>query len=282
MNIKNSELQKYSSTYNKMTLENNLNKEKIDELKKELKLQKGAMNEKENKISQLENINTTLKNEMTKLQKNYDEETITNKEVKQNYDIIKANYNDIKNQYDLLNIKYQSLTDENFNFKRDKALYEKQIKTKNEMIESLIENKTNILNNKKFKFDSIEEKEKEESNHEMYLDYIKNKNLSKELLLKEKEKEKDNGLKKVAENENGENKLYIDYTKFDKLTYPELQSKRDELINERKNINNIFNKIPIRSGYKSQIQKRNDLEQKLNDINCDLAIIKLRMKNLKK
>ena len=287
MNMKNSELQKYSSTYNKMTLENNLNKEKIDELKKELKLQKGEMNEKQNKISELENINNTLKNEMTKLQKNYDEETLTNKEVRQNYDIIKANYNDIKNQYDLLNIKYQSLTDENFNFKRDKALYEKQIKTKNEMIESLIENKSNILNNKKYKYDSIDEKEKEESNHEMYLNYLKNKNLTKELLTQKekeklKEKEKENGLAKVIEHENREDKLNIDYSKFDNLTYPELQSKRDELINERKNINNIFNKIPIKSGYKSQIQKRKDLEQKLNEINRDLAIIKLRMKNLKK
>ena len=288
MNLKNSELQKYSSTYNKMTLENNLNKEKIDELKKELKLQKGVMNEKQNKISELENINNTLKNEMTKLQKNYDEEATTNKEVKQNYDLIKANYNDIKNQYDLLNIKFQSLTDENFNFKRDKALYERQIKSKNEMIESLIENKNSILNNKKYKFDLNEEKEiekeKEESNHEMYLDYLKNKNISNNLLAqKNKNKEKDNGIKTSQEinNENGETKLNIDYTKFNNLTYPELQSKRDELINERKNIYNIFNKIPIKSGYKSQIQKRNDLEKKLNDINCDLAIIKLRMKNLK-
>ena len=273
MNKKNTEFRKYFSSYDKMSLENNLNKEKIDELKKELKLQKGEMNEKQNKISELENINNTLKNEMNKLQKNYDEETTMNKEAKQNYDLIKANYNDIKNQYDLLNIKYQSLTDENFNFKRDKALYEKQIKTKNQMIESLIENKSNILNNK-FKFDFNEEKE--ETNHEMYLDYLKNKNISKEINQKE---EKDNGIKKNSEdkNKNGE----IDYNKFDRLTYPELQSKRDELVNERKNINNVFSKIPLKSSYKSQIQKRNDLEKKLNDINCDLAIIKLRMKNLK-
>ena len=273
MNKKNSEFQKYFSSYDKMSLENNLNKEKIDELKKELKLQKGEMNEKQNKISELESINNTLKNEMNKLQKNYDEETTINKETKQNYDLIKANYNDIKNQYDLLNIKYQSLTDENFNFKRDKALYEKQIKTKNQMIESLIENKSNILNNK-FKFDLIEEKE--ETNHEMYLDYLKNKNISKVINKKE---EKDNGIKKNSDNKNKNGD--IDYTKFDRLTYPELQSKRDELVNERKNINNVFNKIPLKSSYKSQIQKRNELERKLNEINCDLAIIKLRMKNLK-
>ena len=278
MDIKNSELQKYFSSFDKMTLENNLNKEKIDELKKELKIQKGQMNEKENKIIELENINSNLKNEMNKLQKNYEAETTINKETKQNYDLIKSNYNDIKNQYDLLNIKYQTLTDENFNFKRDKVLYEKQIKTKNKMIESLIENKNNILNNKFYKLDFSEDKE--ESNHEMFLDYMNNKTL--ELPKKE---EKDNGMKisKDDENKNGneDHKDEIDFSKFDKLTYPELQSKRDELVTERKNLNNIFNKIPIKINYKGQIEKRNELEKKLSEINRDLAIIKLRMKNLK-
>ena len=279
MNMKNLELEKYFSSYDKMTLENNLNKGKIDELKKELKFQKGQMNEKINKISELETINLNLKNEMNKLQKNYEAETTINKETKQNYDLIKSNYNDIKNQYDLLNIKYQTLTDENFNFKRDKALYEKQIKTKNKMIETLIENKSNILNNNKlYKLDLPEEKE--ESNHEMFLDYLKNKAI--EFPNKE---EKDNGMKiiKNYENKNGSEdyKEDIDFTKFDELTYPELQSKRDEFVTERKNLNNILNKIPIKINYKGQLEKRNELEKKLNEINRDLAIIKFRMKNLK-
>ena len=262
-----------------MTLENNLNKGKIDELKKELKFQKGQMNEKINKISELETINLNLKNEMNKLQKNYEAETTINKETKQNYDLIKSNYNDIKNQYDLLNIKYQTLTDENFNFKRDKALYEKQIKTKNKMIETLIENKSNILNNNKlYKLDLPEEKE--ESNHEMFLDYLKNKVI--EFPNKE---EKDNGMKIIKNDENQNRsedyKEDIDFTKFDELTYPELQSKRDEFVTERKNLNNILNKIPIKINYKGQLEKRNELEKKLNEINRDLAIIKFRMKNLK-
>ena len=279
MNKKDSELQKYFSSFDKMTLENNLNKEKIDELKKEIKFQKGAMNEKQNKISELENINNTLKNEMTKLQKSFDVESTMNKETKQNYEQIKANYNNIKNQYDILNIKYQSLSDENFNFKRDKALYERQIKTKNKMIESLIENKSNILNNKLYKLDFIEEND--ESNHEMYLEYMKNKNIIDE---KYKKKEIDNGMKKNSDENNGikeTDKEEIDYTKFDRLTYPELQSKRDELVTERKYLNNILSKIPLKSNYKGQIQKRNELEKNLQEINCDLAIIKLRMKNLK-
>ena len=146
------------------------------------------------------------------------------------------------------------------------------------MIESLIENKNNILNNKFYKLDFSEDKE--ESNHEMFLDYMKNKTI--ELPKKE---EKDNGMKitKDDENKNGneDHKDDIDFSKFDKLTYPELQSKRDELVTERKNLNNIFNKIPIKINYKGQLEKRNELEKKLNEINRDLAIIKFRMKNLK-
>ena len=179
----------------------------------------------------------------------------------------------------MLNIKYQTLTDENFNFKRDKALYEKQIKTKNKMIETLIENKSNILNNNKlYKLDLPEEKE--ESNHEMFLDYLKNKAI--EFPNKE---EKDNGMKIIKNDENKNRsedyKEDIDFTKFDELTYPELQSKRDEFVTERKNLNNILNKIPIKINYKGQLEKRNELEKKLNEINRDLAIIKFRMKNLK-
>ena len=147
------------------------------------------------------------------------------------------------------------------------------------MIETLIENKSNILNNNKlYKLDLPEEKE--ESNHEMFLDYLKNKAIEFP-----KKEEKDNGMKiiKNDENKNGSEdyKEDIDFTKFDELTYPELQSKRDELVTERKNLNNIFNKIPIKINYKGQIEKRNELEKKLSEINRDLAIIKFRMKNLK-
>ena len=108
------------------------------------------------------------------------------------------------------------------------------------------------------------------------------KNLAKEI---PKNEDKDNGMKKNPKSNknqnNGEDKQDIDYSKFDNLTYPELQSKRDELINERKNTNNIFSKMSLKSNYKGQVDKRNELEKKLNEINCDLAIIKLRMKKLK-
>ena len=303
INEKDSELKKYCSTFDKVCLENNLNKEKIENLKEELKNQKDTMNEKMKKINDLENINNILKKEMNKLQKNFETETSTNKETKQNYDIIKSNYNDIKNQYDLLNLKYQTLTDENFNFKRDKALYEKQIKTKNEMIESLLESNNAFLNknikiNINDKTNSITD-DKTKTNHELFLDYLSNKNLNpqetKDNIDNKEDKENgkttndndnDNGMDKNVNTDNKENIINekmknIDYSKFDKLTYPELQSKRDELVTERKNLNNIFNKIPIKIIYKGQIEKRNELEKKLSEINRDLAIIKLRMKNLK-
>ena len=294
INVKDEELKKYFSTYDKIALENNLNKEKIEDLKKELKYQKTSMNEKLLKITELENINDTLKKGMNQLQKNFETETSTNKEIKQNYDIIKSSYNDIKNQYDLLNLKYQTLTDENFNFKRDKALYEKQIKTKNEMIESLLENNSSIKNIND-KLNLIEEKNNIKSNHELFLDYLKDKNMIIDENKEngngdndnDKDKEIDNGMKKdnkegqkEDENKNEKNKE-LDYHKFDNLTYPELQSKRDELIQERRITNNIYCKIPIKSTYKIQIDKRNELEKRLEEINIHLVVIKSRMKNLK-
>ena len=64
---------------------------------------------------------------MKKLKEEYINESINNKETKKSYSLIKNNYYDIKNQYDLLNIKYITLNDENYNYKRNKTLYEKQI-----------------------------------------------------------------------------------------------------------------------------------------------------------
>ena len=154
------------------------------------------------------------------------------------------------------------------------------------MIESLLENKNTFKNkniNINDKINSLEDNSK--SNHELFLDYLNNKNLiSNEI---KDNKNKNNGMEKDKKENNEENKdndkdkKNIDYSKFDNLTYPELQSKRDELIQERKATNNIFCKIPIKSTYKGQIDKRNELEKKLEEINCDLVIIKLRMKKMK-
>jgi len=268
--------EKYISNYDKVFIENKINKEKIENLQKELNNQKNVMNEKLYKINMLENMNDNLKNEMNKLQQNFEYERINNKETKRNYDMIKNNYTDMKNQYDLLNLKYITLNDENFNYRRDKDLYEKQIKSKNKMIENLLENtsanKKKNMNNK-----LIEINYKTKSSNEIVSDYIKNKNSNNKNIINKPEKNSkdENNLK----NEN--DKKVVDYHKYDKLTFPELQCKRDELLNERRDTNNVYCKIPLKSTSKEQINKRIMLENKIKEINCDLMIVKLRLKNFK-
>ena len=266
--------EKYISNYDKVFIENKINKEKIENLQKELNNQKNVMNEKLYKINMLENMNDNLKNEMNKLQQNFEYERINNKETKRNYDMIKNNYTDMKNQYDLLNLKYITLNDENFNYRRDKDLYEKQIKTKNEMIENLLENnsanKKKDMNNK-----LIEINYKTKSSNEIVSDYIKNKNQNNKNIGNKPEK----NAKEEKNSKNENDKKVVDYHKYDNLTFPELQCKRDELLNERRDTNNIYCKIPLKSTSKEQINKRTMLENKIKEINCDLMIVKLRLKN---
>ena len=266
--------EKFHLNYDKVIIENKINEEKIKNLKKELNEQKTVMNEKLNKINILENINDNLKYEINKLQENFEYERINNKETKRNYDIIKSNYTNMKNQYDLLNIKYINLSDENYNYKRNKDLYERQIKTKNEMIENLIEHsssfKRNNINNK---LNEIYIQTK--SSNEIMLDYeknnkkVENKENKKKIEENNKKKEKD---KKVEERNRN---------KYDKLTFPELQCKRDELTQERRDLNNIYCKIPLKSTSRELINKREKIEKRIEEINYDLMVVKLRIKNFK-
>ena len=128
-------IKRYLQTYDKISIENEENKKRIENLEHELDITKNEMQEKKNEINELSNINYNLEKEMKKLKK----EVINSLETKENFAIIKNNYNDIKNQYDLLNIKYKTLSDENYNFKRDKILYEKELQSKNNIIEDLIQ-----------------------------------------------------------------------------------------------------------------------------------------------
>ena len=266
----------YIYNYDKVFIENKINKEKIKDLKKELDSKKNEMNEKINKINVLENMNDNLKNEMNLLQRNFEYEILNNKEAKKNYDIIKSNYTDMKNQYDLLNIKYITLSDENFNYRRDKDLYEKQIKSKNEIIENLLENNSNFkkhnINNKLNKINNDTK-----TSNIIISDYIKNNDIKNENINIEnnKKKKKENEIGNENENKN------INSNKFDKLAYPDLQCKRDELIKERKDTYNIYSKIPLKSTSREQINKRNVLEKRIEEINYDLMMVKLKLKNFK-
>ena len=265
---------KDNNSYKKVFIENKINKKKLEEMKKELSEQKNEMNEKLQKINLLENINDNLKNEMNKLQKNFENERIDNTQNRKNYAIIKNCYNDIKNQYDLLNMKYMTLNDENFNFRRNKELYERQIALKNEMIENLIENKTNLQKQKvndeinKINFST-------KSSHKIISTFLQNNKEDN----KSEEKSDNNNIKKQSNRTNKKNE--IDYSKYDKLSFPELQCKRDELTNERKDINNIYSKIPLKTNNRELINKKNNLEKRLKELNCELMLVKLSIKNYK-
>ena len=265
---------KNSNSFKKVFIENKINKKKLEEMKKELSEQKNEMNEKLQKINLLENINDNLKQEMNILQKNFENERIDNTQNRKNYAIIKNCYNDIKNQYDLLNMKYMTLNDENFNFRRNKELYERQIALKNEMIENLIENKTNLQKQKvndeinKINFST-------KSSHKIISTFLQNNKEDN----KSEEKYDNNNIKKQSNRTNKKNE--IDYSKYDKLSFPELQCKRDELTNERKDINNIYSKIPLKTNNRELINKKNNLEKRLKELNCELMLVKLSIKNYK-
>ena len=293
---KDETLKKYLDNYEKVEQENNLIKNKIENLQGELNLKKNEMNEKTNQIKYLENKNDDLETEVNKLKEIYNAESIMNKETRQNYDLIKNNYADIKNQYDLLNIKYQTLSDENFNYKRDKLLYEKELKTKNQMIQNLLGN-TSALKKKelqkklneyknseiknveylqqinytsKNKFNEIKEKYIEEENEEESISSEEYKNNQKENIVKNKKDTSD--IQKNNQKEKEKN------SKFEGLNDEELKKIRDKLLVERNDTTNLYNKIPIKVNKIEQIKKRDELEKKLAQINNDLMQIRLRLK----
>ena len=263
-----------NNNYKKIFNENKINKKKLEEMRKELNEQKNEMNEKVQKINLLENINDNLKQEMNKLQKNFENERIDNTQNRKNFAMIKNYYNDIKNQYELLNMKYMTLNDENFNFRRNKELYERQIAIKNEMIENLIENKTTLQKQKvNNKLDKINLSTK--SSQKIISNFIKDnkENSTNEV------KNNNSNITKESNRANQSNK--IDYSKYNKLSFPDLQCKRDELNRERRDINNIYSKIPLKTYNRELINKKIDLEKRMKEINCELMLVKLSIKNYK-
>ena len=260
-------IKRYLQTYDKISIENEENKKRIENLEHELDITKNEMQEKKNEINELSNINYNLEKEMKKLKK----EVINSLEAQENYSIIKNNYNDIKNQYDLLNIKYKTLSDENYNFKRDKILYEKELKSKNNIIDDLIQihgSKKKELKGKlnKLELNNIEEKE--------IKDYLSSSK-------KEKKEINENKEEKIKNNQiNTQDKKDKKVKFFEKLNINELMDLRDELVGERNFITNEFYKIPTKATIK-QNQRRNELEKRLAQINNELAKIRIRINILK-
>ena len=295
---KDQTLKKYLDNYEKVEQENNLIRNKIENLQGELNLKKNEMNEKTSKIKNLENKNDDLETEMNKLKEIYNQESVLNKETRQNYDLIKNNYADIKNQYDLLNIKYQTLSDENFNFKRDKLLYEKELKTKNQMIQNLLGN-TSALKKKELQKKMNDYKNSEIKNVE-YLNQINYKSKNKFNDIKERYDEEENEEESLSNEEEYKNNTRENIkkgnedniknkpnnvikekeknTKYEGLSAEELKKIRDKLLVERNDTTNLYNKIPIKVNKIEQIKKRDELEKKLAQINNDLMQIRLRLK----
>ena len=264
MEQRDNKLKTCLKSFDRLNTENEENKKRIENLEYELKSKNYEVEEKRNEILELNNINNNLEIEMQKLKEEYINETINNREAKENYLIIKNNYNDMKNQFDLLNIKYKTLSDENYNFKRDKMLYEKELKSKNTMIDDLIEDNSNKKKLKgqlnKLELNKIEEKEIKQ-----YLSSNK-----KERKIKREESIEKQNLKEIKKKE----------TFFEKLNIDELMNLRDELIGERTFMTNEFYKIPVKATNK-QYERRNELEQGIAQINNKLAKIRIRINILK-
>ena len=244
---KDEKLRKYLDTYEKVAEENEENKKRIENLQDELNVQKNDNEKKNQKIAELTLLNDNLTNENKELQKNFDSEFTDNKQNKQNYDMIKRNYTEMKNQYELLNMKYQTLSDELFNVKRDKLLYEREIKTLNDDNELLnsIKNKNN--------YDSDEKKENNEN-------------------------ENNNDDENNQNDDDFNKKNVIPQNKPDKIQY--YKNKIAEFNKERDDLNNIFNKMPSRPRKKEQIEKKKELEEKIAKLNNDLANYKIVLKSL--
>ena len=261
MEQRDNKFKTYLQSFDRINTEN---KKIIENLEYELESKNYEVEEKRNEIFELNNINNNLEIQMKKLKEEYINEAINNREAKENYLIIKNNYNDMKNQFDLLNIKYKTLSDENYNFKRDKMLYEKELKSKNTLIDDLIEVNPYKKESKgklsKLELNTIEEKE--------IMQYLSSNKKERKIKREESiEKQKSKEVKKKE-------------TFFEKLTIDELMNLRDELIGERTFITNEFYKIPVKANNK-QNERRNELEQRIALINNKLAKIRIRINILK-
>ena len=135
------------------------------------------------------------------------------------------------------------------------------------MIENLLQSNTNIKQKElKRRLDEVKLNKIEEIDNEKYFDIKENNG----------NKENENTKEEIVINKAKEEDIH----KFDECGLDELMSKRDELLRDRKNTTNEYYKIPNKAN-SQQIKKRNELEIKLDQINNDLAKIRIRINILK-
>lgn len=303
---KNDKLTLYINKYDSLIQENQALTTKIENMQIDINIEKNDGNKKTEKISELQKKISALDQDHRDLLKIIELESTIFKETKQNYELFKGNYIEIKNQYDLLNIKYQSISDENFNYKRDLLLYEKELKNKNEMIDklrnNLLDNAKYALNNDSNLYSRLDTHNSTVTNANMNTNtntnlnptvgirddnhsksqspnrknnYLKNakKNKGGHSTNKSLEKQNEN----IQDNSNKEDNKIL--TKSQQVKFIEI--KISKLNKERNNINNDLNKLPVHPKKKNAIEQKKEMEIKIEQLGSDLVKLMLEMKRLK-
>ena len=213
-------------------------------------------NKKEFEKSELININEELKNKINELKKEV--EFSKNELKKKDKKILKY-----------LN-KYDKIASENaLNMFEIENLEEELIKNKNEM----------YIKTKKIKELTDKNNGLEQEMNQLKI-YYKNKKNIFEYSKRDNDKNLQKDLKKIITNdilptkeENNRENL-----NFEGLSVEELHNKRNEFIKERDNITILYEKLPIKLINKEQFIQKQELENKLKEINNNLMKIRLQLK----
>ena len=166
--------------------------------------------------------------------------------------------------------KYDKIASENaLNMFEIENLEEELIKNKNEM----------YIKTKKIKELTDKNNGLEQEMNQLKI-YYKNKKNIFEYSKRDNNKDLQKDLKKIITNdilptkeENNRENL-----NFEGLSVEELHNKRNEFIKERDNITILYEKLPIKLINKEQFIQKQELENKLKEINNNLMKIRLQLK----
>ena len=140
---KNEKIKSFISEYDSINKENESNKKKIDNLKLEIKMKNKMVSNKKNLLNHLKDVNIDLESEFSQIREKYDNKVSSIKDEKINLHILENEYENIKNKYNNLAKKYETITKENFLLQKNQENYEEEIKSKDILINNLI-NENNL------------------------------------------------------------------------------------------------------------------------------------------
>ena len=187
---KNEKIRTVINEYDSINRENESNKKKIDNLKYEIFMKDKMVSNKKNLLNQLKDININLESKITQIQEKYDNEANSNKSTEKNLYTMENQYQSVKNKYNNLNKKYKKVTKENLLLQKNQKNYEEEIKSKNKLINNLINNK-NLSYDKPNENINYEYKNFIEKGRDNFPRGKKNKNKEKKLnLIKKNDKNK--------------------------------------------------------------------------------------------